>query len=120
MSQPSQMQVYIKKWRPSTYTIEPCDEVILSDATPKHLKQQVNSYYCWGICGVVFVSISCTAFFQISKKAGFPAERVEFAKGIGSFPCDVSPLEIQENLDWNPRITSINAWPLSLYVTWSD
>jgi len=44
MSQPSQMQVYIKKWRPSTYTIEACDEVILSDATPKHLKQQVNTF----------------------------------------------------------------------------
>ena len=54
-------------------------------------------------------------FFQIAEKAGFPAERVEFAKGIGSFPCDVSPLEIHEDLDWNPRITSINAWPLSLY-----
>ena len=53
--------------------------------------------------------------FQIGEKAGIPAERVEFAKGIGSFPCDVSPLEIQEDLDWNPRITSINAWPLSLY-----
>lgn len=54
-------------------------------------------------------------YFQIGEKAGIPAERVEFAKGIGSFPCDVSPLEIQEDLDWNPRITSINAWPLSLY-----
>ena len=53
----------------------------------------------------MFVSISCTAFFQISKKAGFPAERVEFAKGIGSFPCDVSPLKIQEDLNWNPQIT---------------
>ena len=58
--------------------------------------------------------LSCCTF-QIAEKAGFPAERVEFAKGIGSFPCVVSPLEIQEELDWNPRITSINAWPLSLY-----
>jgi len=43
MSQPSQMQVYIKKWKPSTYTIEACDEVILNDGTTKHLKQQVDT-----------------------------------------------------------------------------
>jgi len=48
-------------------------------------------------------------------KAGFPAERVEVAKGIGSFPCYVSPLKIQEDLNWNPQIASVNAWPLSLY-----
>ena len=43
MTLPSQMQVYIKRWRPSTYTVDTYDEVILTDATPKHLKQQV--YY---------------------------------------------------------------------------
>ena len=41
MALPSQMQVYIKRWRPSTYTVDTYDEVILTDATPKHLKQQV-------------------------------------------------------------------------------
>lgn len=45
MTLPSQMQVYIKRWRPSTYTVDAYDEVILTDATPKHLKQQV----CFGI-----------------------------------------------------------------------
>ena len=44
MTLPSQMQVYIKRWRPSTYTVDTYDEVILTDATPKHLKQQV---YYW-------------------------------------------------------------------------
>lgn len=56
-----------------------------------------------------------TVFPQIAKKAGISEQHVEFAKGIGAFPCDVSPLEIQEDLDWDPKITSINAWPLSLY-----
>ena len=41
MTLPSQMQVYIRRWRPSMYTIDKYDEVILIDATPKHLKQQV-------------------------------------------------------------------------------
>ena len=41
MALPSQMQVYIKRWRPSTYTVDTYDEIILTDATPKHLKQQV-------------------------------------------------------------------------------
>lgn len=42
MALPSQMQVYIKRWRPSTYTVDPYDEVILTNAIPKHLKQQVS------------------------------------------------------------------------------
>ena len=41
----TQMQVYIKRWRPSTYTVEIYDEVILTDATPKHLKQQVRYHH---------------------------------------------------------------------------
>lgn len=50
---------------------------------------------------------------QIAEKAGFPAERVEFARAFGPFPCDVSPLKIQD-LKWNPQIASINDKPLSL------
>ena len=38
---PTQMQMYIRRWRPSTYTVDTHDEIFVTDATPKHLKQQV-------------------------------------------------------------------------------
>ena len=43
MVMPTQMQVFIRRWRPSTYTVDTYNEVILTDATPIHLKQQVCS-----------------------------------------------------------------------------
>ena len=33
-------------------------------------------------------------------------------QGRGSFPCEVSILEIQEELDWNPQVTVLSVWPL--------
>lgn len=39
-------------------------------------------------------------------------ENIEFAKGRGTFPCDISVLEVHQDLDWNPKVTTLNVWPL--------
>ena len=40
--------------------------------------------------------------------------RVVCLQGRGTFPCDVSVLEIQQELEWNPNVSCINSWPLSI------
>lgn len=39
-------------------------------------------------------------------------EDIEFAKGRGTFPCDISVLDIHQDLDWNPKMSTLNVWPL--------
>ena len=41
MKVPTQMQVYIRRWRPSEYSFDPMKEVILDSASPDHLKKKV-------------------------------------------------------------------------------
>ena len=36
-------------------------------------------------------------------------------QGTGSFPADISVLEIESDLDWNPAIKSTSQSPFSLY-----
>ena len=38
MKEPTQMQVYVRHWHPSTYTVDKTQEIILSDNSPEHLK----------------------------------------------------------------------------------
>ena len=38
MKRPTQMQVYVRWWRPSTYTVDPTREIILDTAKPEDLK----------------------------------------------------------------------------------
>ena len=41
MKVPTQMRVYIRKWRPSEYSFDPMKEVILDSASPDDLKKKV-------------------------------------------------------------------------------
>ena len=41
MKVPTQMQVYIRRWRPSEYIFDPMKEVILDSASPDDLKKKV-------------------------------------------------------------------------------
>lgn len=34
------------------------------------------------------------------------------SQGRGTFPCDISILEIHQDLDWNPKVSTLNVWPL--------
>ena len=54
-------------------------------------------------------------FMQLSELSGISLERVEFAKAYGSFPCEMSVLDIDSDLEWNPTVNTISSMPLSIY-----
>lgn len=56
MERPTQMQVYVRRWKPSSYTVDKTSEIILDENTPDHLK------------------------FKLSEFSDIPAERIQFAK----------------------------------------
>jgi ubiquitin carboxyl-terminal hydrolase 47 len=84
----SDMSLFARRWHPSTYTLDPFQEVVLKQSSPIELKEKV------------------------SEISGIPVERVEFTKGRGSFPCEVSILEVQDELDWNQTVTVLSVSPL--------
>ncbi|XP_061169220.1 ubiquitin carboxyl-terminal hydrolase 47-like isoform X7 [Saccostrea echinata] len=88
MNTTSQLAIFVRRWRPSTYELDLFQEVILSSQTVDDLKE------------------------KISEISGIPVEDIEYAKGRGTFPCDISLLEIHSDLDWSPHVTSLNSWPL--------
>lgn len=47
---------------------------------------------------ILFVSLTQNSVFSL--------------QGRGTFPCDISVLEIQQDLDWNPKVSTLNVWPL--------
>lgn len=49
---------------------------------------------------------------KLSEISQITLESLEFAKGRGTFPCDISVLEIHQDLDWNPKVSTLNVWPL--------
>ena len=42
MQCPTQTQVYVRWWHPSTYTVEPTQEIVLDTAKPAELKVKVS------------------------------------------------------------------------------
>ena len=66
-------------------------EVILDSASPDDLKK------------------------KISKISGIAVENVLIAKGTGSFPADMSALDVESDLEWDPPIKTISQSPFSLY-----
>ena len=56
MKHATQMQIYVRRWRPSIFTVDPTCEIILDENTPDHLKQ------------------------KLSELSGIPLHRVLFAK----------------------------------------
>lgn len=48
----------------------------------------------------------------MSLLSGIPYERVEIAKGYGTFPHEVSVLEIHDDLNWNLRCETLASTPL--------
>lgn len=91
MTSPSQIQVYLRKWHPATYTVDPPIEIILDVSSPTHLKA------------------------RIAEASGIPLEHVMFAKPCATFPCEISVLDLEDDLEWNPNVSSISSKPLSIY-----
>ena len=90
MSSPDQMQVYLKRWRPSSFSVDTPHEVILDQNSPAHLRE------------------------RISKVSGIPVEDVMFAKVHNPFPCELS-VDLVDKLEWNPAVSTISSMPLSIY-----
>ncbi|KAJ8315138.1 hypothetical protein KUTeg_007288 [Tegillarca granosa] len=84
----SYLAIFVRRWRPSCFSIDPFQEIILTQQTVDELKQ------------------------KLAEVSGIPEENIEYAKGRGTFPCDVSLLEIHTDLDWSPYVTTLNTWPL--------
>uniref|UniRef100_A0A8C9WGZ8 Ubiquitin carboxyl-terminal hydrolase 47 n=1 Tax=Scleropages formosus TaxID=113540 RepID=A0A8C9WGZ8_SCLFO len=88
MKSMSQLAVLTRQWRPSRMKLELFQEVVLESSSVDELKE------------------------KLSELSGIPLENLEFAKGRGTFPCDISVLEINQDLDWNPKVSTLNVWPL--------
>ena len=52
------MQVYVRHWHPSTYTVDKTQEIILSDNSPEHLKLMVKDYTHISLCFILSLSLS--------------------------------------------------------------
>lgn len=50
--------------------------------------------------------------WQLSEVSEIPVAEIEIAKGRGTFPCELSVLEMQSELDWNPSVETLGEWPL--------
>ena len=83
-----EIAIFIKWWKPSSYTIEPLKEVMIKEPTSDALKA------------------------KITEISGTPQENIEFCKGKGSFPCDMSVLDINTELDWNNHTGPLDQRPL--------
>ncbi|XP_063145544.1 ubiquitin carboxyl-terminal hydrolase 47 isoform X3 [Candoia aspera] len=88
MKSMSQLAVLSRRWRPSEMKLDPFQEVVLESSSVDELKE------------------------KLSEISGIPSENIEFAKGRGTFPCEISVLEIHQDLDWNPKVSTLNVWPL--------
>ncbi|XP_066495336.1 ubiquitin carboxyl-terminal hydrolase 47 isoform X1 [Tiliqua scincoides] len=88
MKSMSQLAVLSRKWRPSEMKLDPFQEVVLESSSVDELKE------------------------KLSEISGIAIENIEFAKGRGTFPCEISVLEIHQDLDWNPKVSTLNVWPL--------
>ncbi|KAG8438305.1 hypothetical protein GDO86_008837 [Hymenochirus boettgeri] len=88
MKSMSQLSLFTKRWRPSQLKLDPFKEIVLESNSVDELREK--------LCEISDIS----------------SENLEFAKGRGTFPCDISILEIHQDLDWNPKVSTLNAWPL--------
>uniref|UniRef100_A0A672LS56 Ubiquitin carboxyl-terminal hydrolase 47 n=1 Tax=Sinocyclocheilus grahami TaxID=75366 RepID=A0A672LS56_SINGR len=88
MKSMSQLAVLTRRWCPAQMKLEAFREVVLESSSVEELKE------------------------KLSELSGIPLENLEFAKGRGTFPCDMSVLEIHQDLDWNPKVSTLNVWPL--------
>ncbi|TKS70173.1 Ubiquitin carboxyl-terminal hydrolase 47 [Collichthys lucidus] len=84
MKSMSQLAVLTRRWSPATMKLGPFQEVILESSSVEELKE------------------------KLSEMSDIPLENLEFAKGRGTFPCDISVLEIHQDLDWNPKVSTLN------------
>uniref|UniRef100_A0A8C2DJY2 Ubiquitin carboxyl-terminal hydrolase 47 n=1 Tax=Cyprinus carpio TaxID=7962 RepID=A0A8C2DJY2_CYPCA len=91
MKSMSQLAVLTRRWCPAQMKLEAFREVVLESSSVEELKEKV------------YALPSCSATDLIL---------LLLLQGRGTFPCDISLLEIHQDLDWNPKVSTLNVWPL--------
>ncbi|XP_046669066.1 ubiquitin carboxyl-terminal hydrolase 47-like isoform X1 [Homalodisca vitripennis] len=86
----NQLSLFVRHWHPATLTLDPFHEIVLDSYYVDELKE------------------------KLSEKSGIAEEYIDFAKPSGFFPCDMSVLNIHSDLEWNPKTTSLDAWPIQI------
>ncbi|KAF4523652.1 hypothetical protein B566_EDAN013246 [Ephemera danica] len=86
-----ELVLFVRRWSPSTLTLGPFQEVELASTAGEELRT------------------------KLAELSGIAAENIEIAKGQGSFPCDISVLSVNTDLEWNPPTNSLNSWPLNIF-----
>lgn len=84
----SSLVVFVRRWRPSSFTFDPLDEVVLEERTVDALKDALSSL------------------------SGLFPDDIEVAKCPGPFPCVVSSLTVHTELEWYSSASSLSSWPL--------
>ncbi|XP_077867523.1 ubiquitin carboxyl-terminal hydrolase 47-like [Saccoglossus kowalevskii] len=84
----AQLSLFSKRWRPSDLSLDSFQEIILENSTVEELKK------------------------RLSEVSGLDPEVIEFAKGRGTFPCEVPILDMQTELEWEPPVLLLNVNPL--------
>jgi ubiquitin carboxyl-terminal hydrolase 47 len=73
--------IFTRRWYPSTLTLGKFVDLPLSNLDRIELSRMLTTL------------------------SGLPAERIEIAKGPGTFPCDGSLLAIQDDISWVPLLS---------------
>ncbi|KAF2365830.1 hypothetical protein FHG87_003424 [Trinorchestia longiramus] len=69
--------LFVRRWRPSLYQLGPLEEIVLTVQTAEAFREKLGDL------------------------SGVSAENIEFARGTGPFPHDVSVLDITTTLTWH-------------------
>ncbi|XP_075532033.1 ubiquitin carboxyl-terminal hydrolase 47-like isoform X5 [Dermacentor variabilis] len=80
--------LFVRRWRPSTFTFDPLEEVVLNERTVGALKD------------------------ALSELSGLDPSVIEIAKCPGQFPCPVSSLTVHTEVEWHCSAPSLISWPL--------
>ncbi|XP_077493816.1 ubiquitin carboxyl-terminal hydrolase 47-like isoform X2 [Amblyomma americanum] len=84
----SSLALFVRRWRPSTFTFDPLDEVVLTERTFGALKE------------------------ALSELSGLQPDVIEVSKCPGQFPCPVSSLTVHSEMEWHSNAPSLTSWPL--------
>lgn len=87
-SSSDELALFVKRWRPSTYTTDSLAEIVIAKPTAEDLRE------------------------KLSEMSGIKVENIEFAKGKGTFPCDMSLMDINNDLDWTHHTAQLDQRPL--------
>lgn len=86
----NQLVLFVRRWRPSTLTLDPVHEVVLDECLVSDL------------------------YRKISEESGIPVVNLEIAYQKNSFPCDINVLSVNE-LEWDPTVYSLRDCPFQVY-----